>query len=35
MRIGERINEPNEQLDIGRGYDHNWVLDKGEMALGK
>ena len=33
-RIGERINEPNEQLDIGRGYDHNWVLDKGEMALG-
>ena len=25
MRIGERINEPNEQLDIGRGYDHNWV----------
>ena len=29
MRIGERINEPNEQLEIGRGYDHNWVLDEG------
>ncbi len=35
MRIGERINEKNAQLDIGRGYDHNWVLDKGEMATGK
>lgn len=30
MRIGERINEPDEQLEIGKGYDHNWVLDKGE-----
>ncbi len=28
MRIGERINEPDEQLEIGKGYDHNWVLDK-------
>jgi aldose 1-epimerase len=27
MRIGERINEKNEQLEFGRGYDHNWVLD--------
>ena len=35
MRIGERINEKNEQLEFGRGYDHNWVLDKGEMTLGK
>ncbi len=35
MRIGERINEKNEQLEFGRGYDHNWVLDKGEMATGK
>ncbi len=34
MRIGERINEPNEQLEIGKGYDHNWVLDKGVMAGG-
>lgn len=35
MRIGERINEANEQLAFGRGYDHNWVLDKGEMVTGK
>ena len=27
MRIGERINEPNPDLEIGRGYDHCWVLD--------
>lgn len=32
MRIGERINEPDEQLEIGKGYDHNWVLDKGQSA---
>ena len=35
MRIGERINEKNVDLEIGRGYDHNWVLDKGEMAKGR
>ncbi len=34
MRIGERINEKNEQLDFGRGYDHNWVLNGGVMAGG-
>lgn len=28
-RIGARIAEPNEQLRYGRGYDHNWVLDRG------
>ena len=28
MRIGERINEPDEQLEIGKGYDHNWVLNR-------
>ena len=26
--IGERIREDNEQLKFGRGYDHNWVLDR-------
>jgi len=26
--IGERINESDEQLKLGRGYDHNWVLDR-------
>jgi len=25
--IGARIEEPDEQLRFGRGYDHNWVLD--------
>ena len=35
VRIGERINAANKDLEIGRGYDHNWVLDKGEMAKGR
>lgn len=26
-RIGERIDEPFEQLEFGGGYDHNWVID--------
>ena len=26
--IGERIEFENEQLKHGRGYDHNWVIDK-------
>lgn len=34
MRIGERINEPDPQLETGKGYDHNWVLDGGVMAGG-
>lgn len=25
--IGARIEEPNEQLKLGGGYDHNWVLN--------
>jgi aldose 1-epimerase len=24
--VGARINDNNEQLQIGKGYDHNWVL---------
>jgi aldose 1-epimerase len=24
--IGARINDPSEQLEFGKGYDHNWVL---------
>ena len=35
MRIGERINERCEQLEFGRGYDHNWVLREGVMAGGR
>jgi len=39
--IGARINQPNEQLKIAGGYDHNWVLNgagaeksqPGEMKL--
>ncbi len=25
--IGARINQDDEQLKFGKGYDHNWVLD--------
>ena len=33
--IGARINNDDEQLRYGKGYDHNWVLDhsSGKMAL--
>lgn len=33
--IGSRIDQPNEQLKNGKGYDHNWVLNAnktGEMV---
>ena len=26
--IGARVNDENEQLARGRGYDHNWVLNR-------
>jgi aldose 1-epimerase len=29
-KIGERINLKDEQLENGKGYDHNWVLTKSE-----
>lgn len=32
--IGERINEPFEQLIFGHGYDHCYVLDKGDKVYG-
>ena len=32
-RIGARIEEPNEQLAFGRGYDHNWVVRGGVGEL--
>jgi aldose 1-epimerase len=35
--IGARINQDDEQLKFGRGYDHNWVLErpeKTELQLG-
>jgi aldose 1-epimerase len=27
-RIGDRIDAPDEQIQFGGGYDHNWVLNK-------
>ncbi len=27
--IGARISQKDEQLEFGKGYDHNWVLNKG------
>jgi aldose 1-epimerase len=33
--IGERIDHSDEQLKLGKGYDHNWVLNKkgSELSL--
>jgi len=33
--IGARINQNDEQLKFGNGYDHNWVINKpaGELGL--
>jgi aldose 1-epimerase len=33
--IGARIAQENEQLKFGKGYDHNWVINKkqGELSL--
>jgi len=30
--IGSRIHQDDSQLKFGRGYDHNWVLNKGTEA---
>ena len=30
-KIGTRINQDNEQLKFGRGYDHNYVLNKSKI----
>ncbi|WP_297092226.1 aldose epimerase family protein [uncultured Draconibacterium sp.] len=27
--IGERVDNEHQQLKVGNGYDHNWVLDTG------
>ena len=32
--IGARIEDDDEQLVFGCGYDHNWVLNKAESDLG-
>jgi aldose 1-epimerase len=33
--IGARIEQSDEQLRFGKGYDHNWIIDKpvGQLAL--
>ena len=31
--VGARINANDAQLHLGRGYDHNWVLDSGGGKL--
>jgi aldose 1-epimerase len=30
--VGARIDQDDEQLKLGHGYDHNWVLDAGMKA---
>jgi aldose 1-epimerase len=31
--VGSRINTDDEQIHLGHGYDHNWVLDSGGGKL--
>jgi aldose 1-epimerase len=31
--VGSRVNDANEQLKFGLGYDHNWVLKKDSTEL--
>jgi len=33
VTIRRRIDEKFEQLILGRGYDHNWVLNKGDSKV--
>jgi len=33
MRIGDRIEASDEQIKLGGGYDHNWVLDSSSGKL--
>jgi len=30
--IGTRINQSDQQLKFGKGYDHNWVLKKNKVG---
>jgi aldose 1-epimerase len=34
VAIGKRINENDSQLALGKGYDHNYVLNKKDHELG-
>ena len=32
--IGENINDKDEQIEFGQGYDHNWILNsKGDLEV--
>lgn len=31
--VGARIGAPDEQLRLGRGYDHNWVINRNDLSL--
>lgn len=33
MVIGDHINDDNEQLKFGNGYDHNWVINDWDQSL--
>jgi len=33
LALGTRIDQQDEQLTFGRGYDHNWVLNNGTGTL--
>jgi aldose 1-epimerase len=33
VRVGDRIGQSDEQLARGRGYDHNWVIDRDRPGL--
>ena len=33
--IGARIDQDDQQLKYGKGYDHNWVLNKNDASLTK
>ena len=33
MKIGQRIDQDDEQLKFGSGYDHNWVLNNRTKAF--
>jgi len=33
--IGERLEETNEQLEFGLGYDHNWALNSQDGSMAK
>jgi aldose 1-epimerase len=35
MAVGARIDQNDQQLQYAKGYDHNWVLNKGRGGLTK